>query len=352
MTQEESNDGEESEGAADARPGVLARMLRSRLSLAIALLLVAAVAGAGILYAIQSNAGVFAPRADTAALEARLAAMARRLEQISKQAGSSQAAADDSAAAERIAALEQRLDMLLKRPTSAAASNALAQRLKALEARLRSLPRASDPADLAPLIEQARGHAAAAQAANQAIGDAARDVEAALARIAGVQRQAALSLALVRVQQLLLGGGPVAPVAKLLSRLGVGDRLSPFGEANIETLGRLAQGFQDLTAQILSAGESADTGVLSQAARRVMALVSIRRVGPVEGGDAAAIVARIETHLQRADLASAVKELDGLAEAAALVVEEWRQKAEARLALAAADEQLASELSTALDSGK
>ena len=358
MTQEERADHEETADTEEIRPGVLAQLLRSRVSLAVAMLLAAAVLGAGILYSIQRNAGVFEPRADTAALEARLGAMAHRLKQVSEQAGGSQAAADGKAAqriaawAQRIAALEQRLDILFKRPDSAGPSRALAQRLTALEAQLQALPKASGPAALAPLVEAARGHAAAAQAANRSIGDAARKVEAVLARIDSVRRQAALSLALVRVQQLLLGGGPVAPVADLLSGLGVGEQLSSIADARIEPLTRLARRFQDITAEILSAGESADTGILSQVTRRVLSLVSIRRVGPVEGGDASAIVARIETHLQKADLAAAAKELDGLREAAAQVAKEWRQMAEARLAVAFVAEQLASELSTALGHGK
>ena len=72
--------------------------------------------------------------------------------------------------------------------------------------------------------------------------------------------------------------------------------------------------------------------MVGQTLNRIAGLVSLRRVGQVEGDTAEARIARAEAALARGDLAAVLADLDGLPADAAAVVAGWRADAEARLA--------------------
>jgi len=67
--------------------------------------------------------------------------------------------------------------------------------------------------------------------------------------------------------------------------------------------------------------------------QRLGNLVSVRRVGDVEGTSVEAIVTRAERRLQEGNLEAALAELDGLSGPPAEAVASWRKTAQARLEL-------------------
>jgi hypothetical protein len=81
---------------------------------------------------------------------------------------------------------------------------------------------------------------------------------------------------------------------------------------------------------------------------RLENMVTVRPTGDVKGTDAPAIAARAEAALNRGDVASAVREVQGLSPAAAVAAADWLQQAQTRLAVLGAVDTLET---TALDSG-
>ena len=83
---------------------------------------------------------------------------------------------------------------------------------------------------------------------------------------------------------------------------------------------------------ILQAGAGAESGWWPAIQRWLAGLVTVRRLGEVEGDTAEAIVARAEARLGAENLAGALTELEKLSGAQAAAAADWVQAAGARLA--------------------
>ena len=89
-------------------------------------------------------------------------------------------------------------------------------------------------------------------------------------------------------------------------------------------------------------------GFLDKLEANASKLVRIRKVGEADGSDPAAVLARIEAHLARNDIAAADKELAALPEKIRSPAEPWRRKVAARQAALDASRKLAADSAAAL----
>ncbi len=260
--------------------------------------------------------------------------------------------------AEAVAALEQRLEGAEEADVSPdldrlrADMDELGTRLEAIETRP-SLP-AEGPAGAGQEELTARLGAvedALAEAAEQAAGAAdlrrqSKEMGARLsafeeAAFVGSGREAALALALGQLRQALGGSAPYSGALSTVEVLAGHDEalaaplavLARHAQAGVSTVDRLDARFAAIAGDIVRAEASgAPEGWLGAARERLSALITVRRVGEIEGGDAEARVARAEARLGRGDLAAAVAEVEGLDGAPAGVVGGWLVAARARLA--------------------
>ncbi len=143
-------------------------------------------------------------------------------------------------------------------------------------------------------------------------------------------------------------GGPVggmadgtAEVEKALSDL------AGLSSTGVATPDDLARAFPQLARDVLAADDEGESpGWLGKTWARLASVVTVRRVGDVEGDSAEALLARAEARLAEDDLASAVAEVAAIQDAGADVAGPWLEAAEARLradaALAALNSGLAS----------
>lgn len=125
----------------------------------------------------------------------------------------------------------------------------------------------------------------------------------------------------------LAGAGEAgAPAIQALARL------SPYADRGAPTLAELQSRFRALPKAILQAGAGAESGWWPAIQRWLAGLVTVRRLGEVEGDTAEAIVARAEARLGAENLAGALTELEKLSGAQAAAAADWVQAAGARLA--------------------
>jgi hypothetical protein len=102
----------------------------------------------------------------------------------------------------------------------------------------------------------------------------------------------------------------------------------------VPTIYELNERFPGIAREALDAElQAADAGFFARMWNSVRHLVSIRRVGDVDGTDSASILARAERALAEGNLARAVGEVNALTGIAAQTVTPWLAGAEARLEL-------------------
>jgi len=287
------------------------------------------------------------------ALELDLAALAAKISRLQ----------DDNPALGRIADLETRLSELASQPSGTTGTSGLREaraetaklrrEVSNLASRLESL---SKTASASGDSEQLGAALARIEARNtnteQGLG-ALRDQLAALARTRGPSgNQTAMTLAVLQVRDALRGAEPFTiPLATLESLLAESPNsaaldkaiapLRPYAASGAPSLKSLQAAFPAVARKVIAQSHGGEgDGLLANVVRRFSNLVSIRPTGPVEGGGAAAIVARAEAQLEAGDLASAVRELDSLSGPASDAAREWRDEAQARLTLQAALERL------------
>jgi hypothetical protein len=228
-------------------------------------------------------------------------------------------------------ALTERVDQLLKLAAEQE------KRLAAVEARP-----APQPVDLAPLtariealensLSDLRKLGEQAEAANAAASEALKDRLAALEkRLAAPARKAPANapqiVALGALREAIVAGAPfdkeLAAVRAIL-----GERaapLAPFEAAahdGLPTVAKLAARFSALAPRLARASESGD-GYFARLLASASRLVEVRPVGEVQGTSAAAVVARMEERLKRGNLAAALDEGARLPEAAKASAADW-----------------------------
>lgn len=249
---------------------------------------------------------------------------------------------------------------------------------KQLEARIETLTSAES--DLSTRVKTLEQHAAQPSASPDELADLSKsnqDLSGRLTSLQGKlgevekleQQVAALSksldakhtlaagevaklLALDRLRFALADSEPYGgALTSLKSSLGSDPALSAdlgpleaHAATGLPTVTQLRVQFAPVAKAIAAAGAGEEGGVMSGIWKRLATVVSVRPVGPAEGGSPGAIAARAEVALEDGDLASAVKELEGLSGAAAEAAASWLAQAKARVAA----EQALAKLSDAL----
>ena len=112
------------------------------------------------------------------------------------------------------------------------------------------------------------------------------------------------------------------------------DALRPHASEGTPTMAQLNARFAEVARRALAAERTSDAeNIFAQLWNSFASLISIRRVGNVEGNDSGARIARAEAALGRDDLAAAADEMGALEGAASQSVAPWLEDARARLAI-------------------
>jgi hypothetical protein len=303
---------------------------------------------------VESNVRAIASRAPPAAGDAKtLDEVASRIAKLEAgPAAPAQGAASDSALADRIAALDAQLKTL------AETIGSLGRRdeevfAAARDARARVDANATAVADLAQKLPTAT---AAERAAIEALGKRVGAMEALGNRVDAVERsqQAAarddravrLALAATALNTAVERGGAFTAELSAVKSLG-GDpkliaALEPFAASGVPPAAALAREFAEL-APSLQASTAPREGVLARLQTNAEKLIQVRRVDAPAGSDAGAIVARAEAKASRGDIGGAASELGQLPADARVRAQAWITRVEARQAAIDASRRLAAD---------
>jgi uroporphyrinogen-III synthase len=288
---------------------------------------------------------------------ARIAALEQRVAQLGATPASDPAMPTDWAA--RIEALERRVTLAQAAPgpagTQAAPQAEVAggDRVAAMERTLgsveESLARISGA--LAALerrlaaLETASSRGTADQAAIAALRAETERLAGDLSRASAAAQQqqisapagaAAQRAAFTQLRDAIARGAPFESELGALRTAGAAAAVTALGpiagaaSRGVPTLPSLTSRFRAVADAIVRADRPADTPWWWLPFERVRTMVSARPVGDVAGDTAGAIAARAEARLASGDLASALRELEGLRGAAAAAAASWRNDAALR----------------------
>ncbi|MEQ9519245.1 MAG: mitofilin family membrane protein [Parvibaculum sp.] len=159
--------------------------------------------------------------------------------------------------------------------------------------------------------------------------------EAAIAR-PDPTAEAALGIAIANLARTLDQGQPFVAELEAIVSLAPEDpavaKLRPVAVKGVATFAKLDEQFGALVDPLLTAERQAGReGVWDKLVGNALSIVTVRRVGDVEGSSAEAIVARVEARLRDEDLAGAVAELKKLPDPALVVATPWLEAASLRV---------------------
>jgi len=319
------------------------------------------------LQAVRADASTAA----SAAVEATKRDLVARLDDLEKRVrATAAAAAERPASAEpALAELRSKVEALERRaataaptaqqpappapPTTSDAEKELAILSREIAA-LRTSMQALDQAVAAQKDEQARQREQA-RTMSEAIGvRGAADQKALIA----ARASAVIGIA-ARLSAALESGLPFAVDLGLLTPLVQGDAklaeitssLQPYGASGVASRATLAAEFPAVAKAAL-ADDLADDSFGERLLGKLRALISLRRVGDVEGDSVEARLARAETALEAGDLAKAVAQVKSLPPRTGKATEAWLKRAEAHLAAERAVQQLAAHAVTLLGTAR
>jgi hypothetical protein len=300
---------------------------------------------------VESNVRAIASRAPPAAADPKtLDEVASRIAKLEAGAGAPpQGAASDSALADRIAALDAQLKTL------AETIGSLGRRdeevfAAARDARARVDANATAVADLAQKLPAAT---AAERAAVEAMGKRVGALEALGSRVDAVERsqQAAarddravrLALAATALNTAVERGAAFTAELSAVKSLG-GDpkliaALEPFAASGVPASAVLAREF----AEFAQASAAPREGVLARLQMNAEKLIQVRRADESAGSEAGAIAARAEAKASRGDIGGAASELGQLPPDARARAQPWITRAQARQAAIDASRRLAAD---------
>ena len=261
------------------------------------------------------------------------------------------------AVSQRIAKLEE----VASRPPSAPAPDArLTERIASLENSLAAFNRRLDTtqatAQQSPAAQAAiDGLSKRIETLEQSVKSAQAGVEDKIAQNSGADAAARQALAALVLRDAVSRGAPFAAELNALKNLGADPqavaRLEQFAASGVPAPQALAQELSALLPSMKAALDADSTrsgGFLDKLEANASRLVRIRKVGEADGSDPAAVLARIEAHLARNDVASADKELSTLPEKVRSAAEPWRRKVAARQAALDASRKLGADSAAAL----
>jgi len=309
------------------------------------------------LQAVRADASTAA----AAAVEAARRELTARLDDLEKRArAAAMAAAERPPSADpALAELRSKVEALERRAASAApppqqpatpapapTSSETEKELALLSreiATLRTAMQALDQSVAAQKDEQARQREQT-RTMSDAIGARGSADQKALvaARAAAVIGVAArLSAALESGLPFTVDLGLLAPLVQGDAKLGeVTSSLQPYAAAGVSSRAVLAAEFPAVAKAAL-ADDLADDSFGERLLGKLRGLVSLRRVGDIEGDSVEARLARAETALEAGDLAKAVAQVKSLPPQTAKATAAWLARAEAHLAAERAVQQLA-----------
>ena len=297
-----------------------------------------------------------------ATLRGKLAAMEQAVDQLGQKAGENGVAALAALGAE-VNDLKTRLGALasgLARPKSEPESEsetgtvgagapaagpsqeevtALARQTADLARQTRAL--ASDNAALSKDNEELRQALASLQARLEQMQGAVQQSVAAGQKAGAGQ---GLVLAIGQLRQTVLAGAPYTAALAAATALAGDDvalqraarALAPTAGTGIVSLRALSDQYAAMARAVLRAGGNEADNFWRRTMHRLTSLVTVRRVGEVDGMEADAILARAERRLAAGDLAAAASLIEGLDGPAAKAAQPWLEGAKARLAAMAA----------------
>lgn len=207
--------------------------------------------------------------------------------------------------------------------------------LDGLTADVRKVEGAQLPADLPERVGQlAQGLNAAAEQINS-LSLTLSAVEEEMAR-PDPTAQAALGIALANLTRAVDAGQSFEAELNAISTLAPQDpamaSLLAVAPKGVKTFATLKAQFVSLVDPLLVAERQAGrSGFWDRFVGNVMSVVTVRRVGDVEGDGTEATIARIETRLQAEDLAGALVEARQLKGAPAELIEPWITDVDARV---------------------
>ncbi|TDH37747.1 hypothetical protein E2A64_00970 [Pseudohoeflea suaedae] len=259
---------------------------------------VAAVPGATDNSDITSRLDALEAGAGTTDAGSALSELSSRLDQISEKVDGLTGAAGGDAAGirEEIAGLSGRVDDMSGNVAD------LQTRLGALNGRIDGIEKGQS--DLSASLGDRLAKA------EQAIEDPGRELEMAKA------------IAVSGLKSAVDRGGSFAPELEAFASVAPDNpaigRLREFAASGVPTQGELVERFPDAAKEMIAAMDpvSENAGILDRLAASAKSMVTVRKVGDVEGDSTEAIAARLEYQLKNGNLDAAVAEWDALPEKA------------------------------------
>ena len=256
----------------------------------------------------------------------------------------------------KLAALDARIGAVEKHVTGAAepasiketeaATALLAEKIEGLSGRIGDIEKtlaqiktantgSADAAALDAARQEAKKNADELAALKDRLA-AIEQSQHATASTASVQRNQTLVVAVGQLREALGSAKPFAQELATVTSLGDADvskivePITPYADKGIATVSDLRGEFPQIAAAIVQTeGASQGSGWVNKALTE--AGVSVRKVGPVEGTSAEAIVARAEDKLSGDDLDGALTEMSALQQVPP-AADAWLEKAKARQA--------------------
>ena len=289
-------------------------------------------------------------KADLTQVESRIAAVEK-----AAAASASETGKENSELSDRIAKLEEVLNAVQSSAGSGASDAAtleLSSRLAALSDALKKQKTGLD-AEISSLKASVteRGENASAQAATEALNQRTKSLEAQIAKLSSEVRTserlqkaeqdggqgAALALAFEALRRAVTDGDPYAGQLDLF-REHAPDSLDLSGISAYAKTGvpRQRALLKELAPALEKAREEAakadDETFLDRLVSNAQSIVRVRRIGPVPGEGALAVLSRMESDMRASDLSGVLREAAKLKGPAAEALKPWLAKAEMRQA--------------------
>ncbi|MGB6441326.1 MAG: mitofilin family membrane protein, partial [Methyloceanibacter sp.] len=259
----------------------------------------------------------------------------KSLAQAAKDGGS---VADAAALDGKIGVIEQKLQekidsaLQAQQASSTKGLETLQGEVAALKAKLGALAEANlagDSSDLAPQLTTLDQRIAKLEAALP-------DLSTAIDRSAASAKSGAAAIAFANLRAAVAAGRPyaaeLAVLRSLMPDLGDLGALPSHAETGIPTVAELASNLQKIAAgSAAPTSAPAEASFLDSMIASAKSAVSIRRVGAdTTGSERSAVLARAEAALEQGNLATAIKEIEGMPAPARDAFAGWLDDARAR----------------------
>ena len=148
-----------------------------------------------------------------------------------------------------------------------------------------------------------------------------------------------LVVAVGQLQQTVLSGRPyVEPLATVAALAKKNEKftaailtLTPKAKNGVDTQRTLSDQFPSVARAVMKADKKEGDGFLQRTWQRVGSLITIRRVGEVDGEETDAILARAERRLIAGELAATIELMESLRRPASVAAQPWLDRAKTRL---------------------